>query len=159
MNAGAAVRRPALALLLAWAGQGFAQTFPVDDSASQVLSAGIVPMRWDAPVPGPGRGNGITGEVVVRVVLDVAPWRGRRARIWQTLAPNPAGRVTATWTADGPLSAGVLHDGGRALVYAGPIDADRLTDTFRITLQADGDRVVRPQSLEFAFEIEPEPVP
>ena len=53
----------------------------------------------------------------------------------------------------------MLRDGERALVYAGPIEADRLTDTFRITLQADGDRSVRPQSLEFAFEIEPESAP
>jgi len=140
-------------------GAAMAQTYPVDDSASQVLSSGQVPMRWDSPVPRPGQAATISGQVVVRVVLDVSPWRGRRARIYQKLAPSPSGPVSARWSADGPLSSGVLRDGERALVYAGRIDADRLTDTFRLQLQADGDRVVRPQALNFSFEIELESAP
>ena len=39
-------------------------------------------------------------------------------------------------------------------MYAGPIQTDRLEDTFRMTIQADGNRVLRPQDLIFAFEIE-----
>jgi hypothetical protein len=155
------LRFPVLALvaLLAHVAPASAQTYPVDDSASQVLTPGVVDMRWDSLVPRPGQPSTITGQVVVRVVLDVSPWRGRRGRIYHTLGPSPSGPVTARWTADGPLSAGVVRDGGRTLVYAGPIVGDRLTDTFRLTLQADGDRVLRPQSLAFGFEIELDPTP
>lgn len=133
-----------------------AQVFPVDDSASEVLASAPLKMHWDAPVPGPGRPNTIAGEVLVRVRLNTSPWRGRNARIYQILPPQPIGPVEASWTANGPLLPGRLHDGGRTLVYAGPILGDRLEDTFRLTIRADGDRVLRPQDLRFAFEIEPE---
>lgn len=135
----------------------FAQTYPVDDSASQVLDPGLVDMRWESLVPRPGQPSTIVGKVAVRVVLDVSPWRGRRARIYQSLPPSAVGPVSVEWRADGPLSSGVLRDGGRTLVYAGPIDSDRLVDTFRLVIRADGDRVVRPQALQFSFDIEPEP--
>lgn len=131
-----------------------AQTFPVDDSASQVLEAGPVKMRWNTLVPQPGQASTMTGQVVVLVRLDVSPWRGRRARIYQTLPSQPIGPVDVRWTANGPLLPGALRDGGRTLVYAGPIQSERLEDTFRITIQADGNRVLRPQDLTFAFEIE-----
>lgn len=52
-----------------------AQTFRIDDSASQVLSPGEVKMRWESLVPRPGQPSTITGQVAVRVVLDVSPWR------------------------------------------------------------------------------------
>lgn len=96
----------------------------------------------------------MTGQVVVVVRLDVSPWRGRRGRIYQSLPSQPVGPVNARWTANGPLLSGALRDGARALVYAGPIQSDRLEDTFRMTIQADGNRVLRPQDLTFAFEIE-----
>lgn len=131
-----------------------AQTFPVDDSASHVLEAGPVNMRWNTLVPQPGQASTMTGQVVVLVRLDVSPWRGRRARIYQTLPSQPIGPVDVRWTANGPLLPGALRDGGRTLVYAGPIQTDRLEDTFRMTIQADGNRVLRPQDLIFAFEIE-----
>lgn len=158
----AARSRRAIAIALFCAGllscaSAVAQTFRIDDSASQVLSPGEVKMRWESLVPRPGQPSTITGQVAVRVVLDVSPWRGRRGRIYHTLPPSPTGPVTVRWTADGPLSSGMLRDGERALVYTGPIDSDRLVDTFRLTLQADGDRVLRPQSLAFGFEIELEP--
>lgn len=131
-----------------------AQTLPVDDGASQVLEAGPVKMRWNTLVPQPGQASTMTGQVVVLVRLDVSPWRGRRARIYQTLPSQPIGPVDVRWTANGPLLPGALRDGGRTLVYAGPIQTDRLEDTFRMTIQADGNRVLRPQDLTFAFEIE-----
>ena len=54
----------------------------------------------------------------------------------------------------GPLLPGTLRDGERTLVYSGPIASNRLEDTFRMTIQADGERVLRPQDLVFSFEIE-----
>lgn len=148
--------RSVLLLLIAalWASPLAAQSFPVDDSASQVLEAGPVKMRWNTLVPQPGQASTMTGQVVVLVRLDVSPWRGRRARIYQTLPSQPIGPVDVRWTANGPLLAGALRDAGRTLVYAGPILSDRLEDTFRITIQVDGNRVLRPQDLMFAFEIE-----
>lgn len=133
-----------------------AQTFPVDDSASQVLESGPLKMRWDSVVPRPGQPATMTGQVVVIVRLDVAQWRGRRGRIYQRLAPVPNGPVTAQWSANGPLLPGRVRDGDRALVFSGAIASDRMEDTFRLTIQANGDRVLRPQDLHFSFEIEPE---
>lgn len=139
---------------LLWACPLAAQTYPVDDSASQVLEAGPIKMRWDSMVPQPGQTSTMSGQVVVQVRLDVSPWRGRSARIYQTLPSQPIGPVNVRWTANGPLLPGAMRDGGRTLVYAGPIQSDRLEDTFRMTLQADGNRVLRPQDLSFAFDIE-----
>lgn len=131
-----------------------AQAFPVDDSASQVLQTGQVKMRWDSLVPRPGQVATISGRLTVLVKLDVSAWEGRRARIYQKLATVPSGRVTAEWSANGPLLPGRLRDGERTLVYSGVVFAPRLEDTFQITLQADGERVQRPQDLVFSFEIE-----
>ena len=139
---------------LLWACPLAAQTYPVDDSASQVLEAGPIKMRWDSMAPQPGQTSTMSGQVVVQVRLDVSPWRGRSARIYQTLPSQPIGPVNVRWTANGPLLPGAMRDGGRTLVYAGPIQSDRLEDIFRMTLQADGNRVLRPQDLSFAFEIE-----
>jgi hypothetical protein len=133
-----------------------AQTFPVDDSASQVLESGPLKMRWDSVVPRPGQPATMTGQVVVLVRLDVSQWRGRRGRIYQRLAPVPNGPITAAWSANGPLLPGRVRDGDRALVFSGAIPSDRLEDTFRLTIQADGNRVLRPQDLQFTFEFEPE---
>lgn len=148
--------RPLLIGLLLCSATAAAQTFRVDDSASEVLDAAPVKMQWDRLVPQPGQPSTITGQVVVVVRLDVSPWRGRNARIYQSLPPQPIGPVDVRWSANGPMLSGGLRDGGRALVYDGPIRSDRLEDTFRLVIQADGDRVLRPQDLNFTFEIEPE---
>lgn len=143
-------------LLAALAGSGNAQgqALPVDDSASQVLQAGPLKMRWEQVAPGPGQSSAIRGEVVVLVRLDVSPWRGRSGRIYQRLATVPSGPVSVQWAANGPLLPGRLRDGERTLVYAGPVAADRIEDTLRLEIQADGNRVLRPQDLVFTFEIE-----
>lgn len=131
-----------------------AQTFPVDDSASQVLQSGPLKMRWDSLAPRPGQTATMSGQVVVQVRLDVSAWRGRRGRIYHKLPTLPSGPVTVRWSANGPLLPGTLRDGERTLVYSGPITANRIEDTFRMTIQADGERVLRPQDLVFSFEIE-----
>jgi hypothetical protein len=147
------------AAIIAWPVNTSAQTYPVDDSASQVLESGLLKMRWDSVLPKPGQASIITGQVVVLVRLDVSPWRGRQVRIYQKLPSVPAGPINVRWTSNGALLAGTLRDGERTLVYAGAINSDRLEDTFRLTIQADGERVERPQALAFSFEIELEPQP
>jgi len=146
-----------LAAIIVWPSTLAAQAYPVDDSASQVLEPGFLKMRWDSVLPKPGQVSTITGHVVVLVRLDVSPWRGRQVRIYQKLPSGQAGPIKASWTSNGPLLSGTLHDGERTLVYSGPINSDRLEDTFRLTIQADGERVERPQALAFSFEIELEP--
>jgi hypothetical protein len=143
-----------LVLASIWPLSTAAQTYPVDDSASQVLQSGPMKMRWDSVVPRPGQASTMSGQVVVLVKLDVSAWRGRSGRIYQKLPALPIGPVTARWTANGPLLSGTLRAGERALVYAGPIKSNGLEDTFRMIIQADGDRVLRPQDLSFSFEIE-----
>jgi hypothetical protein len=154
MNARLPLLLPLLLALPCFAAS--AQTFPVDDSASQVLESGPLKMRWDSVIPKPGQPSTMTGQVVVLVRLDVAQWRGRRGRIYQRLAPVPNGPVTAAWSANGPLMPGRVRDGERALVFSGAIASERIEDTFRLTIQADGNRVLRPQDLHFSFEFEPE---
>lgn len=150
------VFRTVLLGLLLCSATAAAQTYRVDDSASQVLESGPVKMQWERLVPQPGQPSTITGQVVVLVRLDVSSWRGRNARIYQALPAQPVGPVDVRWSANGPMMSGHLRDGSRALVYDGLIATDRLEDTFRLVIQADGDRVLRPQDLNFTFEIEPE---
>lgn len=153
--------RPALLLSLALAALAFAPgaraqaAYPVDDSASVVMGSDVR-MRWDEATPRNGRAGWLTGHVTVLVRLDVRPWRGRQARIYQVLAPQAGAPVVADWTSQGVLLPGRLRPGERALVYAGPIASDELSDTFRITLRADGDHLLRTESLDFSFEIEPD---
>ncbi|GGA70329.1 hypothetical protein GCM10011521_05570 [Arenimonas soli] len=122
----------------------------VDDSASQVLG-GLVRMQWlDAA---PGNGNLMAGQVTVLVRLDTSPWLGRNVRIYQVLAKQ-ATPVRVEWSARGPLLPGAFSDGERALVYAGPVTEGSLSDTFVLTIFADGNLLERPEVLDFYFEIE-----
>lgn len=153
-------KRSALLLCLVLATLSFAplaraQAYPVDDSASVVLGSDVR-MRWDEAAPRNGRAGWLTGQVTVLVRLDVRAWRGRNARIYQVLPPQPGAQVIAEWTSHGVLLPGRLRAGERALVYAGPVTSDELADTFRITLRADGETLGRTESLDFSFEIEPE---
>lgn len=141
--------------MLAFASPARAQTYPVDDSGSTVLGSDVR-MRWDEAAPRNGRAGWLTGHVTVLVRLDVRAWRGRNARIYQVLPPQPGAQVIAEWTSNGVLMPGRLRPGERALVFAGPISSDELSDTLRITLRADGDYLGRTESLDFSFEIEPE---
>lgn len=122
----------------------------VDDSGSQVLG-GLVRMQWlDAS---PGRSNLMAGQVTVLVRLDVSPWVGRNVRIYQALSKQ-ATPVRVEWTARGPLLPGAFADGERALVYAGPVTENTLSDTFVMTILADGSLLEHPEVLDFHFEIE-----
>ncbi len=143
--------------MLLYSSYAAAQTYAVDDSASQVLESGLTKMQWDSLVPRPGQPPTITGRVSVLIRLNVSPWRNRQVRIYQKLPSLPDGPINVQWTSKGPLLPGSLRDGERALVYAGPINSDQLEDTFHLVIQADGERIVRPQSLAFSFEIELEP--
>lgn len=124
----------------------------VDDSGSQVLG-GLTRLEWLDPAP--GNNNLMAGKVTVLVRLDVAAWQGRNVRIYQALDRQPM-PVRVEWTARGPLLQGAMADGERALVYAGPLSGPILSDTFVLTIYADGQLFERPEVLDFTFEIERE---
>ncbi|MGH8076511.1 MAG: hypothetical protein ACREPE_04195 [Lysobacter sp.] len=132
-----------------------AQTFPVDDSTSQVVG-GNVRMRWDQGAPLPGQRPTVSGEITVLVRLNVSAWQGRQARIYMALPAQPAGPVNVSWSTRGRLLPGALRDGERALVYAGPIQTDFIEDTQRLLIRADGGKLVRSEQLKFSFEIDVE---
>lgn len=138
---------------LSWCGLASAQAERVDDSGSQVLGS-TLKLRWDEVAPRPGASATLSGTITVYVRLDVSPWRGRKARIYHVLPSQAGTSVTAAWTTRGVLLPGKMRDGERVLVYAGPIDADRIEDTFRLVIQADGNRLSRQEQLDFSFEIE-----
>lgn len=143
-----------LVLLAAtFGGAASAQALPVDDSGSQVLGS-TLKLRWDEVAPRPGASATLSGTITVYVRLDVSPWRGRKARIYHVLPSQAGTSIVASWTTRGVLLPGKMRDGERVLVYAGPIDADRIEDTFRLEIQADGNRLSRQEQLDFSFEIE-----
>lgn len=130
-----------------------AATYRVDDSGTQV-SNNSVQMRWDSPLPGGAARSGVSGALNVALRLNVAAWRGRIGRIYMTLPASPSGPLSATWSTQGRLLPGSLRAGERTLVYSGLISDSALEDTLRLTLQADGQRLVRAEALNFSFEID-----
>jgi hypothetical protein len=130
-----------------------AQTYRVDDSASQVLG-GTLRLKPQPPV---GRGqldSNVAGEIAVAVRLDVSPWKGHQARIYLTVPMRPGAAITTRWSTQGRLLPGELRSGERTLIYAGPIQTDTLEDTLRLAIQADGRKLRRDEQLAFAFEID-----
>lgn len=130
-----------------------AQTYRVDDGGSQVLG-GPLRLKPLTPMPHGELATAVFGQTSVLARLDLAPWKGRRGRIYLTLPQQAGTRITASWTTRGRLLPGTLRSGERTLVYAGPIDADTLEDTLRLEIQADGRGLERGLPLAFSFEID-----
>lgn len=141
------------ALLLVANLPAMAETRRVDDSASQVLGT-TLRLKPEALFARGAQANMLSGQITVLVRLDVAAWKGRQARIYMTLPEQPVDAIMASWTTRGRLMPGAVHPGERALVYAGPIQADRLEDTMRLDIRADGRKLLRDEQLAFAFEID-----
>ena len=142
-----------LVLLLATATPAIAQTYPVDDSASQVLGSALR-LKPDAM---PARGAPmymVSGEIAVRVRLDVSPWQGRQGRIYMRLPEQSGGAINATWSTRGRLLPGTLRVGERTLVYAGLIGNAMLEDTLRLRIDADGRTLPPSEQHAFSFEID-----
>lgn len=138
---------------LLWFGNAYAETFPVDDSRSQVLDNNIR-MQWESVAPGRGRSTNVVGQTTVLLRLDVAPWRGRSGRIFMLLPARAESPIEARWTTRGYLQPGLLRSGERALVFAGVITADQVEDTLVLRITTDGERLERDETLQFSFEIE-----
>lgn len=133
-----------------------AQTFPVDDSASQVLG-GTLRLKPATVLARGAPMTMVTGEMAVLVRLDVSPWQDGKGRIYMRLPEQSGSAITATWTTRGRLLPGALRAGERALVYAGPIGSTGLEDTLRLRIDADGRTLPPSEQLVFTFEIDLDP--
>jgi len=132
-----------------------AATYPVDDRGTNVHQP-VVRTKWLSNAPNRQANSTITGVVVVDVQLDTSDWKGKPGKIYMILAPASAsGTVRASWTTQSEvLLPGNLESGQRVLVYDGAIESDQLRDTLTMTLLADGNRVLRPEIINFTFEID-----
>lgn len=140
-----------LASPAAWAG-----IYPVDDSASTVLNSSVN-MKWEDGVPRAGQRATVAGQLGVIVRLNVSQWKGQTGKIYMKLPSQAIGPVHTQWISRGRLLPGALRDGDRALVYAGAITDDMIEDTIQLLIQADGNRLGKPEQLHFSFEIETQP--
>ena len=133
----------------------YAATFAVDDSGSHVRQP-LVRTKWVDVAPTRKASSAISGVLVVDVELNTSAWKGKAGKIYITLAQtSAAGPVQASWTSQSQvLLPGNLQSGERVLVFDGAIDSELLRDTLTITLRADGNRVLRPEILNFTFEID-----
>ena len=133
----------------------YAATFAVDDSGSHVRQP-LVRTKWVDVAPTRKASSTISGILVVDVELNTSAWKGKAGKIYITLAQtSAAGPVQASWTSQSEvLLPGNLQSGERVLVFDGAIDSELLRDTLTITLRADGNRVLRPEILNFTFEID-----
>lgn len=145
--------RLALAGALMFPACALAATFRVDDSLT-LPNETTTAMRWRSLAPNRAIGNAVEGSSVLTIRLNLAPWLHRSGRIFLVLPEQPIGQVIAEWSTQGKLLPGQLVSGNRTLVYAGPIRASVLEDTIALRLQADGQRLVAPQRLQFHFEID-----
>ena len=143
----------ALVLPVSFARPAAAATFAVDDSTSYTRDASTV-MKWKSMAPSRRAGNQVEGATAVTVRLNLMPWINKTGKVYMALGQQPIGTVKATWTTQGRLLPGQLISGNRTLVYAGPIRTALLEDTIALTLEADGQRLVSAQRLQFYFEID-----
>lgn len=143
-----------LAAFAAPAGQ--AAVFRIDETGTTV-SQPVVAMKWRHMVPRPGADNTMQALVRVDVRLNLQPWLNRPARIYLVLAPVSGERLRARWTTQGRLLPGSMASGERALLYDGIAGPAALAEALLLTLEADGDALNRPETLNFHFEIEVAP--
>ena len=111
-------------------------------------------MKWKSIAPSRQAGNRVEGTTLVTVRLNLTPWLNKSGKIYMALPDQAVGPIKATWTTQGRLQPGQLVSGNRTLVFAGVMKAPLLEDTIALVLEADGQRLVAPQSLNFHFEID-----
>lgn len=130
-----------------------AATYPVDDSASVVLSP-LIQMKWDQIAPNGQNQNLMRGQTDVLVRLNTRPFQSKVGRVFIVLNNQALGRVRATWQTNGVLFAGTVRSGERALVYSGPMTQSVIEDTMHLTIETNGSQLERDQQLQFSFEVD-----
>lgn len=148
------MKRLAAFVLAALHAAGILASERVDDTGT-VVSTPVAAMRWRQLVPGRGADHTVEARLNVALRLNLAPWQGRSVRLYMALPPLAFGTVTAAWRTQGRLLAGSVRSGSRALVYEGPVNAPLVQESLELTLATDGRALVRPETLNFTFELDP----
>jgi hypothetical protein len=131
-----------------------ASTTRIDDSATLPYAAPLS-VQWEKPSPRPPANNMMSGTLILRVKLNVAPWLKRTGRIYLTLPAQQPGPMYVSWLTQGRLLPGQLTSGSRTLVYSGPITAPFLEDTLQLTLRVDGTKLQQQlYHVNFNFEMD-----
>jgi hypothetical protein len=145
----------AVVIGIALAAPAIAHVYPVDDSATVVVS-GPAKMRWRTNVPRGPEAHLVDARGTVQLVLNTGPWAGKPARIYMLLAPQPL-RMQVQWNGRGVFLPGRLQPGQRTLVFEGPIPGPMMRDTLDLTVTANGREMASAQRLQFSYEIEVQP--
>ena len=141
---------------LAWAASATSaatRTYVVDDSQSRVEPISPV-LRWRTPLPLRGAAPMLDALLNVRVVLNLAPWVGKSARIYMVMPMSNPSSLSVEWTGAGNLRGGRLSSGQRQLVYEGIVTAPRLEDTLKLRASVDARDTTTLPPVDFRFEIE-----
>ena len=118
------------------------------------VQAGSAPLRWRSALPSRTASNLLDATLDVRIVLNLAPWVGKPARIYLVMPPLPQSSLSVQWATAGTLLPGRLSGGQRQLVFQGIVPGARIEDTLRVTAVADARDMVTPPRVNFTFEIE-----
>ena len=130
-----------------------ANTFRVDDSASQPIAA-QAQLKWKNEAPKGPDANVAETEARINIKLNTQPWQTKNGRIYMALAPLRNGQLRAMWATQGRLQSGSLVSGGRGLVYQGRINSAMIEDIMTLRISVDGRLISSPENLQFYFEIE-----
>jgi len=134
-------------------GANAANTFRVDDSASQPIAAQSQ-LRWKTAAPTGQDANEAEATARVNIRLNTLPWQGKNGRVYMALPHIRNGQLRAEWTTQGRLQSGTLVSGGRGLVYQGAITSAMLDDVMTVKIAVDGRLISTAEDLQFYFEIE-----
>jgi len=150
--------RTAAALLLALiASAAAAETVTLDDSLSYTEPP-TAQMQWLPQTRGE-RDGGMEAWVRVNIRIDTQAWVGSSGRIYMVLPRDETSTLEAAWTTDGPLLAGRLTSGERALVYRGAITSATLSDQMLVRLRSGPDWQSASRRLNFHFELDTDSAP
>lgn len=129
-------------------------TYALDDSASRI--EGPAPaLRWRTPLPNRSAANLVLDATTsVHIVLNLAPFVGKSARIYMTMPWTALSSLAVDWVGAGTLQNGRLTGGQRQLVWQGVVGAVRLEDTLRVHASVDARESAAPAPVAFRFEIE-----
>jgi hypothetical protein len=130
------------------------KTVRLDDRGTFV-SENLVKMVWTTRQE---EMHAVNGGLKVFVRLNVAPWKGKRVKIYMGVDPLEVKGTSITWSTTEKMGAGVLRprwkSSERALVYQGLVDQETMSDTLSMEIRADGRSYQQTMQMNFFFELE-----
>jgi hypothetical protein len=123
----------------------------VDDSRS-VVEQPVITMDWKSLIPSGKDRFIMQGYTRVRVVLDVAKWKGTSVRIALRITNPIPGGVTAQWQSRGVLRNGFVQNGNEAVVFEGVVKGETIEDVIDLFIFTDGRTSPDRHAFNFVFE-------